>query len=330
MKALLIGYYGYGNVGDDILLDKTIFLVEKMLRSKRIWILSAKGNSYRYAINRWNPFMVIKTIFSVDILVFGGGGLLQNTTSNFSLFYYLSFIFFAKFFNKKIVLLAQGIGPIRGFMAKLFVRIALDCVSKITIRSKEVSEYVSLGNRVKLSSDLAFYQASGFFPRESISTNTVGVNFCQIKEQKQYAFLVSEIRNLGFHVSGLSFCQSVDTQLLIDSGIQNNDIKEVSASSYYKASNIHYNCMLVMRYHGCIWASLQGIPFIAIAYDDKVFQLATLMKQPVLTMEELTLPSSFKQLITSITSNFCFYQDNIVKSRDRLLELSRLNEWVFT
>ena len=39
-----------------------------------------------------------------------------------------------------------------------------------------------------------------------------------------------------------------------------------------------------MRYHACVWAALNGIPFIAIAYDDKVIALAQELGQPYLDL----------------------------------------------
>ena len=46
-----------------------------------------------------------------DILVSGGGSLLQDATSVKSLFYYLWVIFMAQFYKKQVLIFAQGIGP---------------------------------------------------------------------------------------------------------------------------------------------------------------------------------------------------------------------------
>ena len=48
-----------------------------------------------------------------ELIISGGGSLLQDVTSKRSLLYYLSIIGLGKFFGKKVMLFAQGIGPIR-------------------------------------------------------------------------------------------------------------------------------------------------------------------------------------------------------------------------
>ena len=48
-----------------------------------------------------------------ELIISGGGSLLQDVTSKRSLLYYLSIIGLGKLFGKKVMLFAQGIGPIR-------------------------------------------------------------------------------------------------------------------------------------------------------------------------------------------------------------------------
>ena len=73
MKILLVGYYGFGNVGDDICLEKTQVILNQKFFSPVIWILANQDNDHLNMIDRWNFFLVIKTIFCVDAIVFGGG-----------------------------------------------------------------------------------------------------------------------------------------------------------------------------------------------------------------------------------------------------------------
>ena len=86
------------------------------------------------------PFEILKAIFSNDILISGGGSLLQNKTSNFSLFYYLFIIFLAKLFFKKTIIFAQGIEPIKGFLPKFFTKIILKKCDFITVRDIKSQE----------------------------------------------------------------------------------------------------------------------------------------------------------------------------------------------
>ena len=90
MIFFLVGYYGYGNVGDDICLIKTKEIILNVYPNSSFYILS-KGVIDDYSVNRWNLFSIIYTMFRSDQIVFGGGGLLQNKTSFKSLYYYLLF-----------------------------------------------------------------------------------------------------------------------------------------------------------------------------------------------------------------------------------------------
>ena len=329
MKILLVGYYGFGNVGDDICLEKTQVILNQKFFSPVIWILANQDNDHLNMIDRWNFFLVIKTIFCVDAIVFGGGGLLQNKTSNVSLFYYLCLIVLGRLFNKKIFLLAQGIGPINGKIANVLLRLCLGFVSKVTIRSKEASIYFKSATCFKVTSDLAFYEAPLFLRDDAIKTNFVGVNVCDSQYDNIYFSLIKTVQDLSFQVQGLSFCDSLDTQLLCGAGLLENDIKKFSVDQFYQLSAIHYDFVITMRYHSCIWAILQGIPFIALGYDEKVCQLATLLKQPCLMSLDFQEEHLLVQAIESLTSNFGFYRGNIVKGRELLVESSKLNEWVF-
>tara|TARA_B100001173_G_scaffold312560_1_gene334806 strand:- start:10882 stop:11880 length:999 start_codon:yes stop_codon:yes gene_type:complete len=329
MQILVIGYYGFGNVGDDICLAKTKDILNSLFVSPIVWILSADKNCYPNAVNRWNFFSIIKTIVKVDMLVFGGGGILQNKTSHFSLWYYLGFIFFAKCFNKKVFFLSQGIGPIRGIISKFILSWILMLVTKTTLRSQESSLLFKSTRDLKITSDLAFYKAPLYLSDSKLMSDSVGLNFCDVGSKCYYSSLVRETLDLGLSVVGLSFCSSIDTPLLADSGILKSDIKEFCVDSYYQPSTIQYYFIVAMRYHSCVWSILQGIPFIALAYDDKVLHLANYLNQPVVSMDAIQSKGIIKDAITTLTGNFGFYQGNIVQGRKSLLCSSKLNEWVF-
>ncbi|MBI60146.1 hypothetical protein CL657_02895 [bacterium] len=329
MKTLLVGYYGYHNTGDDVLLTKTQELVTEKTSSKTIWVLSPSNNQDSSTINRWNLFAILKVLFFGDLIVFGGGGLLQNKTSNLSLFYYLSIILFSHIFRKKTVLLAQGIGPIKGKVSQFFVKWILYYVHKISLRSQESGHYLNLNSRVKITGDLAFYKAQTYSRKLSDLSNHVGINICTFNCDLTIQLLKNELVSSNFNVSGLSFCPSVDKQILEKSGFNTLDITAIDRANYYNQSLLQYKFLVLMRYHACIWAILQGIPFIAITYDEKVLHLARLVKQPVLTLDEFGLKESRNRVIINLTRNLMFYQDNIINNRDSLIKLSQNNEWIF-
>jgi len=96
LKVVISGYYGFGNTGDEAILTSLL----NMLRhdnSLEITVLSAHPRQTRAehkvkAVSRFNPFSIMVSILRSNLLISGGGGLLQDVTSSRSLLYYLSVI----------------------------------------------------------------------------------------------------------------------------------------------------------------------------------------------------------------------------------------------
>ena len=93
-KILLLGYYGFGNAGDELILLSLLNEIKHITPETRITVLSNNPHktSRDYgvrAVNRRNPLALVKEIWATDVVVLGGGGLLQDTTST-SLWRYLT------------------------------------------------------------------------------------------------------------------------------------------------------------------------------------------------------------------------------------------------
>lgn len=105
VKIVLCGYYGRGNFGDEVILSQ----IQKKIR--------ATFDGYRVelrVLRTKSPAGVLSAIVGADIFIFGGGSLLQNATSDASFFYYIALIGLARLTVRHLVMLANGIGPIRG------------------------------------------------------------------------------------------------------------------------------------------------------------------------------------------------------------------------
>ena len=114
-KVLISGYYGFDNYGDEMILS---LLLDK-LKDCKVTVLSSNPrktfNTYGvHTVNTFSQPHLFKELTTCDVLISGGGSLLQNVTSNASLWFYLSIIKLAQAFRKETVIFAQGIGPIKG------------------------------------------------------------------------------------------------------------------------------------------------------------------------------------------------------------------------
>ena len=128
--AVVCGYYGFGNLGDEIVLKKLL----GNLKGLRVAVVGAMGGG---RIWRFNAPKIIGAIRSSTLLVLGGGSLLQNATSNRSLKYYLALLNIAKFFGKKIMLYANGFGPVCGQGALEKCKRSLSAVDVASFRDAE-------------------------------------------------------------------------------------------------------------------------------------------------------------------------------------------------
>ncbi|MBR0365607.1 MAG: glycosyltransferase, partial [Clostridia bacterium] len=116
-EILISGYYGFKNSGDDALLKALIADLRKYLESPELVVLSANPRetwkNYRVkAINRFNIPLIIKHMKRADMLISGGGTLIQDATSTQSLLYYLTIIKLAIKNKLKVMLYSNGIGPL--------------------------------------------------------------------------------------------------------------------------------------------------------------------------------------------------------------------------
>ncbi len=129
---LLCGYYGYGNMGDDALLLRASQKAQKKC-AVGVCALTARGgrDSEKFGLrcaSRKNIFCVLKEISNCQTVVFGGGTLLQNSTSARSLWYYLFILKYATLLGKRIELWGNGIGDIKGkHAAKITARLLSRC-----------------------------------------------------------------------------------------------------------------------------------------------------------------------------------------------------------
>ena len=116
-RVFIAGYYGYDNFGDEHLFKSVIKLLKEIDNDIKIVSLykSRQSDQEISSFNKYNFFKLIKAIKDSDLVIFGGGNLLQNETSNRNLLFFSSIIYLAKIFKKKVVFISQGLGPAKGW-----------------------------------------------------------------------------------------------------------------------------------------------------------------------------------------------------------------------
>ena len=110
------GYYGFGNMGDEAILDTLIDHIKTIDPDSELRVLHKNRGRMDGAelVCRYSPISVVRTLLFSDVFILGGGSLLQNETSCRSLAYYCLLIIISKLCGCRCILLSNGIGPING------------------------------------------------------------------------------------------------------------------------------------------------------------------------------------------------------------------------
>ncbi|QXE24435.1 polysaccharide pyruvyl transferase CsaB [Richelia sinica FACHB-800] len=145
MRALLSGYYGKGNGGDEALLAT---LLQMLPPDVTPVVLSGnpEETSRRYGVESYNRmalFPVLKALRSCDAFIWGGGSLMQDVTSRISPFYYGGLMALAQMLGLKTVAWGQGIGPLVHPQTRWLARRNFAGCTKVSVRDRSSSALLS-------------------------------------------------------------------------------------------------------------------------------------------------------------------------------------------
>ena len=130
-RVALSGYYGFDNAGDEAVLSglvKNLYgcgIDMNCITALSIAPASTSADHGIESAHRYRPADLIRTLSQCDLLLSGGGSLLQDVTSAHGIFYYLAVVRAAQLMGKRTMFVAQGLGPlIRPASRKLVAAVA--------------------------------------------------------------------------------------------------------------------------------------------------------------------------------------------------------------
>lgn len=300
-KTALIGYYGFNNFGDELLLQASLNMLERAgINRGEIIILSNQPDNTENIFNiksvsRWSFKALIKTLINCERLIFGGGGIFQDSTSVKSCAWYWALIKLAKLLRVKVYALGQSIGPLKTRAGKFFAKNALKDLEILQVRD-EPSLTLALNN-FKLSNiisgcDLALSldfqtplchcvtspitgatrEAADISKGEYILLNLRPHRDLN-KFIKQAQDILQEFNNYNYKIIGVAFSPE-DFDLL-------SNLDAINIYKLYKFYNIsdinnlaslfiNAKFALGMRLHFNITAFKFNLKFHALCYDPKV------------------------------------------------------------
>lgn len=295
-KVVISGYYGFDNFGDETILS---VLVKKIKEFTPFITVLSKNPSKTRNLHKvestlfFCPCKAFLRLLKCDILFSGGGSLLQDVTSLKSLLYYLIIINTALFFRKKVVIFAQGIGPINNPVGRWLTKNTLKKCSLVQVRD-EKSLFLMRGWGIKadLVCDPLFdlemfdYEPSGKVGVQLRGFKTLKDNLLQkLAEHINKEFSDKQIEIYAFQDSlDLEVCRGFEIILRsINPVIQTKIIyNQTSQEILFNMSKLDY--LVAMRFHANLIALKYGIKTLAICYDEKVEKLATEAQIPYVSM----------------------------------------------
>ena len=351
--VLMSGYYGFNNSGDEAILLSMHHNIEKKGDNMNIVVLSnnPKETHMRYGADVVYRFSVLEVLSSVrkcDVLLSGGGSLLQDSTSTRSLVYYLSIILLAKLFGKKVMLYANGIGPVSRHWNRHFVKWVVNKADIITLREENsLEELRAMG----VTNPHAYVTADPVFTMDSISPQeawklmeqagvpkdkpVVGVS---VRNWKNIDYFAAKMADLCDHIyeaydrTIVFIVMQVPHDIAISKAVQHkmkhpSYLLDQSYSPYEIMGMIGVMDMILsMRLHTLIFAARKRIPLIGFVYDPKIeYYLEKLDMPSGGTVEEFDLEKAMEQ-IQDLIQNRSYYVDKLEKAACELEKKANQNE----
>lgn len=283
LNVLIIGYYGSNNAGDEILLEATINLLNSVYISPNITAItySVQNTKEKHNINgisRNKYFQIVKGIKEADIVVGGGGSMLQNVTSNRSLIYYLTILKLAKLMGKKVVLLGNGIGPLESKFATWITMRVLKSLDAIVLRAEDSFNLLKSFNvdNIYLGNDLAFTLELEGEAKKNPKKILINLRkwFYEDEFIHNIVKFIKYLDNSGFDIYLVPFQQGNDDLILkeVQDRLDCQNVYFLDALDHYSLIDEISTAQLFigMRLHGLVFSSICNTPFIGLSYDPKV------------------------------------------------------------
>lgn len=308
-KIVISGYYGFWNFGDETILSVLIKKLKEFTPHIRVLSKTPKKTRETYIVQSTLFFCLCQVFYRIltcDILISGGGSLLQDVTSTRSLIYYLWVINTALFFRKKVIIFAQGIGPINNKFCAFLTKKTLQKCTLVTVRDRKSRLLLhKWGIEADLVCDPLFdlelpeYKPSGKVGIQLRSFKTLKDNLLvKLAQQVNKEFFDKEIEIYSFQDSlDLEVCQKFENILKsVNQQIKTSVIfNQTSNQILDKFSQLEY--MIAMRFHANLIAIKYGIKTLAVSYDIKVEKLAEEADIPCISMNaNEDYDNSFTQL----------------------------------
>lgn len=351
-RITMSGYYGFGNAGDEAVLKSLLASIGRVFPDASVTVLSASpettGRIYGCsAVKRFDPFRVFGAIRGCDTFISGGGSLLQDATSTRSLVYYVLLIRLAKLLGKKVMLYANGIGPVSKKMNRKRVRRAVELADAVTLRDGASLEElrgmgVSRGD-IAVTADPVFMLSpadravgEAILRRAGVPDGGfVAVSIRPWRSDAAFRRGIAEIcdgivKKLGLSVVFLPMQPVIDEReseavrslmtepaFILPASCTAEELMSVIGQSEFTLS---------MRLHSLIFAARAGVPSVGFTYDPKIDAYLDMLAEPNAGAVGALEPEKVLRLCEEIASAREQRVADLAQRREALIAAAKENE----
>ncbi len=309
MKIVLSGFYGLGNTGDEAILKAIVDNLRSELNNPDITVFSlspeqtAKEHGVKSIYRGWRlqNKEKVNALRDADLLISGGGGLLQDTYPTKFLFgplpYYLLIVFLAKLCGAKVMFFSQGIGPVTSTWGKILMKVFANMADFVTVRDQYSKDYLhSLGVKrpeTVVTADIVFAFQGTTDTAAYDSLNLTGTEkLIAVAPRPWFEQEDEYISKMAWVLDELIEQRDVTPVFVpmeppYDTNVAHKILAKMNHASATKvlgeqfSPNQFYNFIgqteltLALRLHALIFAALSNVPHIGLSYDRKVESFLT-------------------------------------------------------
>ncbi len=326
LRAVLCGYYGMGNGGDEALLASLLQMLPEQVTPL---VLSGNPEQTRdryqvEAVQRKDAIAVVQALRRSQAFIWGGGSLIQDATSALSPLYYLGLMQLAQKMGLTTIAWAQGIGPLTRSFTRQIAHTTFSHCSAVSARDSASAALLAEWKvPFTLAPDpvwaLASEPVDGLW---DLPAPRVAVNLRRHP-------LLTEARLAILTQALVSFQQATQTCILLVPFQASQDLAIAQAiqpqlpgpskilmledPQTLKGVFRGVEMAIAMRLHGVIMAAAEECRCFALSYDPKVSQI----------MQDLAIPGWQLTTMPEDSSTICqtwldHYANGEALSRDRL------------
>ena len=328
-RAVLCGYYGMGNGGDEALLATLLQMLPKDIQPL---VLSASPRATENlhqveASDRYSVFALINELRRSDLFIWGGGSLMQDATSARNPIYYGGLMGLAQGMGLQTIAWAQGVGPLKRKMSKWIARRAFQGCASVSVRDRQSAQLLAdwqvesivapdpvwalAATPVNMDRDLSKIRVAVVLRSHSELTScrlaTITEALQKLQMQTEAHVLLIPFQPSQDKAIAQAICDALNEKLPNHSQIIiQKDPRRL------KGIFNSVDLTIAMRLHGLIMAAAEGSHCSAISYDPKV---SYLMKELGISGWELGDLPEDAQLIADVWVNNLENRDPLLSDR---------------